>query len=304
MTTESEQEYAVLKEQVQRAVSREDRRRRTVLVTFLLLLMIPLAIAAYILARGVTESEWVRETAEAAATSEIEAVRPTLAKVEQIDAALPQIQQAVEALPQQAERIETLQARQTQDVARLEQQWRGEIEQIQPTLSKISKLERALPEIRESIDAIPQQAEQITALAKAQKAQAADIDARLTENVRTVEQMNAKSLRHIEARFEELSVRPRPADEILGQLKEMNARLSEQANDIARIQDRQNKVAGATKEAIGEVQQLRRRLDVVQKRMDEQHEGSKDLTSRIKKLEIKRSGVINHTPPQPPVNLR
>lgn len=99
-------------DRVQRAVERELARRRRLLQLYLLLLLIPLGLAAWFLAAGRSDQEIVQEVVDrrlAPVEERYEQITPKLAQVESLDQALPVVQRAAVQLEEQGRQVETLQ---------------------------------------------------------------------------------------------------------------------------------------------------------------------------------------------------
>jgi DNA repair exonuclease SbcCD ATPase subunit len=96
---------------VENAIEREMARRRRLLRLYLLLLLVPLGLAAWFLAAGRSDHEIVRQSVEervAPVEQRYEQIAPKLAQVESLDEALPVVQQAAEQLQAQEKQVETL----------------------------------------------------------------------------------------------------------------------------------------------------------------------------------------------------
>ncbi len=227
MAPEPEEDYAALQERVTRAVSREDRSRRVALALFLLLLLVPFGVGAFVLMRGSTEREWVRQQAASAATSEIEALKPALDDVQRLGAALPDLEA-------QVGRIGELERRQRAALRSQEEEW-----------------SRAVAQIRE--EALP-------ALERRHEAHVAELEAQLRENTAVVarvervvqaapgrgvraelDEIQARLNRQAEAieRFRAQRTRPDRTTRELGELRErltaMEARVADQAELAKRV---------------------------------------------------------------------
>lgn len=99
-------------DRVERAVERELARRRRLLQLYLLLLLIPLGLAAWFLAAGRSDQEIVQEVVDrrlAPVEERYEQITPKLAQVESLDQALPVVQRAAVQLEEQGRQVETLQ---------------------------------------------------------------------------------------------------------------------------------------------------------------------------------------------------
>lgn len=96
MTTPSDiNDQQKTSQSVLHAIEKEDRARRHTLLIFLSLLVIPVAVAAYILVTGKEDAEWVKSTAQKAAAKEIEGIRPTLNNLQTLQKMAPALEKTV-----------------------------------------------------------------------------------------------------------------------------------------------------------------------------------------------------------------
>jgi ABC-type Fe3+-citrate transport system substrate-binding protein len=106
-------------DRIENAVERELARRRRLLRLYLLLLLVPLGLAAWFLVAGRSDHKILRETVEqrvAPVEKRYERIAPKLERVERLDEDLVVVQQAAEQLQAQEKQVETLQ-RQVQEIA-------------------------------------------------------------------------------------------------------------------------------------------------------------------------------------------
>jgi len=92
------------------AVENEDRARRRTLLIFLSLLVIPVAVAAYILVSGKEDADWVISTAQKAAASEIEGIRPALNNVQNLQKIAPALEKTVALSEEYSTRLQDLES--------------------------------------------------------------------------------------------------------------------------------------------------------------------------------------------------
>lgn len=99
-------------DRIENAVERELARRRRLLRLYLLLLLVPLGLAAWFLVAGRSDHEIFRQTVEdrvAPVEQRYEQIAPRLEQVESLDEALPVVRQAAKQLQEQEKQVETLQ---------------------------------------------------------------------------------------------------------------------------------------------------------------------------------------------------
>jgi chromosome segregation ATPase len=123
---------------IESAVERELARRRRLLRLYLLLLLIPLGIAAWFLVVGRSDHEIFRQTVEqrvAPVEERYQQIAPRLAQVETLDRALPVVEKAAEQLQAQERQVATL-----------EQQ----VREITPVVEEIQVKQASLLRVMES----------------------------------------------------------------------------------------------------------------------------------------------------------
>ena len=101
-------------DRIENAIERELARRRRLLRLYLLLLLVPLGLAAWFLVAGRSDHETFRQTLEARVApveQRYEQIAPKLEQVESLDQALPVVRQAAKQLQEQEKQVETLQDR-------------------------------------------------------------------------------------------------------------------------------------------------------------------------------------------------
>ena len=101
-------------DRIENAVGRELARRRRLLRLYLLLLLVPLGLAAWFLAAGRSDQETLRQTVEdrvAPVEQSYEQIAPKLQQVESLDEALPVVRQAAKQLQEQEKQVAALQDR-------------------------------------------------------------------------------------------------------------------------------------------------------------------------------------------------
>lgn len=97
---------------IENAVERELARRRRMLRFYLLLLLVPLGLAAWFLAAGRTDQEVLGQAVEtriAPVEERYARIAPKLDRVESLDEALPVVEKAAEQLQAQEEKVAALQ---------------------------------------------------------------------------------------------------------------------------------------------------------------------------------------------------
>lgn len=105
-------------ERIENTVEREMARRRRLLRLYLLLMLVPLGLAAWFLAAGRSDQETLRQTVEARVApveQSYERIAPKLEQVESFDEALPIVEQAAKQLQEQEKQVAALQ-QQVQDI--------------------------------------------------------------------------------------------------------------------------------------------------------------------------------------------
>jgi chromosome segregation ATPase len=130
---------------IENAVERELARRRRLLRLYLLLLLIPLGIAAWFLVVGRSDHELFQETVEqrvAPVEERYQQIVPKLEQVETLDRALPVVEKAAEQLQAQEKQVETL-AQQVREITPVVE----EIQVKQASLLRV--MESPPPEVRE-----------------------------------------------------------------------------------------------------------------------------------------------------------
>lgn len=119
-------------DRIENAVGRELARRRRLLRLYLLLLLVPLGLAAWFLVAGRSDHEILRQTVEervAPVEQRYEQIAPKLEQVESLDEALPVVQAAAKQLQEQEKQVETLQ---------------GQVEEMVPAVQEIRANQAAL----------------------------------------------------------------------------------------------------------------------------------------------------------------
>jgi chromosome segregation ATPase len=161
-------------DRIENAVGRELARRRRLLRLYLLLLLVPLGVAAWFLVAGRSDQESFRQAVEdrvAPVEQSYERIAPKLKQVESFDEALPIVQQAAEQLKTQEKQVATLQqqveeigASQTIMMRTIEPA--GEVNELSNRLKKVegslqsiqaqqSEIQRDLTTVRQRIDRQP-----------------------------------------------------------------------------------------------------------------------------------------------------
>src|SRR5690349_7710213 len=151
------------RDRVERAVERDLARRRRLLQLYLLLLRIPLGLAAWFLAAGRSDQEIVQEAMDeriAPVEKHYEQIAPKLAQVESLDQALPVVQQAAEQLQAQGKQVETLQ-QQVQEIV-------PKVQEIQANQASLVRAMEPSREVKELSDRLAAMEKSLTAIREEQ----------------------------------------------------------------------------------------------------------------------------------------
>jgi DNA repair exonuclease SbcCD ATPase subunit len=185
---------------IENAVERELARRRRLLRLYLLLLLVPLGLAAWFLAFGRSDQEIVHQTVEqrvAPVEARYEQIAPKLEQVESLDKTLPVVQQAAKQLQAQGKQVETLR-QQVQEIAPAVQQIQAQQRQVATLQQRVQEIEPAVKQVQADQVALrrtmetPGDVKELTARLAAMERNIADVEARQVQVQRDLRAVQLK----------------------------------------------------------------------------------------------------------------
>jgi len=270
---DNEQGYEALRHRVEQAVAKEDRKRRRGIWLFLVLALIPLAVGGYVLVQGIDDTAWVRKTAEAAASSEIDSVRPTLRRLDEISTALPEIRTLAEQVPEQNRRIDAVERQQTDGLQRIEERVAGEMDAMRPALRQVEELQARLPRMEAAISRFDEQSTRLMLLEKDR-----------SNSIKRLEQSMETLSSQLGARTPDRSIQPK-FDKLEQQVRE--------------LQDRQAQASGSTVNQ-SDLDRISHQLASIQRALKTQSTDIAAIQARLDKLENSYS-ILRRIPRAPAV---
>jgi uncharacterized protein YoxC len=203
---------------VEKAVEKEIRRRKRLLIVYGSLLIIPIAVASLYVKTGVTDQELV--------TRQVEPIRRTLSQVEP---ALAQVRTADARLSQQQARIDSLQEKQS-----------AMFDRIQPVASRVDELNQRVSGISADLSRQRDLFAGVQQTASSAAARDAEIRAQLAALANTQQQMTRRQ-EAVESQVHALNQRittvpPTNFNELLQRQNEVIRQLQ---SDVQRLQQNQ-----------------------------------------------------------------